>query len=64
MPEGRNSTVSGHHNSKRGAEVVGFVGGFILGLGLGWAYAKPIVGILVGLGIGLILMALIRVFSR
>lgn len=35
-------------------------GGLLLGLGLGLAYGRPDVGALVGLGVGFILMAIVK----
>ena len=49
-----NSTVGG----------VIFVGCMFIGLGIGMLYNKTAVGVILGLGVGFIVMGLIRAFSR
>ena len=53
------------NKSKYGnAEGLVFVGPLLIGVGLGIYYNQTAVGILVGLGVGFILLGLVKVFKK
>jgi len=52
------------HHDKNEVGGIAFVGSLFIGLGLGIKYNQAAVGVLLGLGIGFILMAILRAVQK